>query len=94
MLEKSTVCCYLTSAVKKGDLSNTQKTLPGQYEPGSEKGFYSTASFISARNIISYLLREKLYFLVNQPCTCEYVTLLQSFHRSTLSKHWYIAQNF
>ena len=29
-----------------------------------------------------------------EPGTCEYVTLLQSFHRSTLSIHWYIAQTF
>ena len=29
-----------------------------------------------------------------EPCTCEYITLLQSFHRGTLSIHWYIAQNF
>ena len=28
-----------------------------------------------------------------KPCTCEYVTLLQSFHRGTLIIHWYIAQN-
>ena len=27
------------------------------------------------------------------PCTCEYVTFLWSFHRGTLSIHWYIAQN-
>ena len=26
-------------------------------------------------------------------CTCEYFTLLQSFHRGALSIHWYIAQN-
>ena len=25
------------------------------------------------------------------PCTFEYVTLLQSFHRYLLSMHWYIA---
>ena len=25
--------------------------------------------------------------------TCEYVTLLQSFHRGALSTHWYIAQS-
>ena len=24
-----------------------------------------------------------------EPCTCEYVTLLQYFHRGTLSIHWY-----
>ena len=29
-----------------------------------------------------------------EPCTCEYVTLLQSFHRDTLSMYWYIAQKF
>ena len=29
-----------------------------------------------------------------EPCTCEYVTLLQSFQRDTLSIHWYIAQSF
>ena len=29
-----------------------------------------------------------------EPCTCEYVTLLQSFHKGTLSIYWYIAQNF
>ena len=29
-----------------------------------------------------------------EPCTCEYVTLLQSAHRGTLSIYWYIAQNF
>ena len=29
-----------------------------------------------------------------EPCTCEYVALLQSFHRGALSIHWYIAQNF
>ena len=28
------------------------------------------------------------------PCACEYVTLLQSSHRGTLSIRWYIAQNF
>ena len=28
-----------------------------------------------------------------EPNTCEYVTLLQSFHRGTLSIRWYIAQN-
>ena len=33
-------------------------------------------------------------YITGEPCTCEYVTLLQSFHRGTLSIHWYIAQNF
>ena len=29
-----------------------------------------------------------------EPCTCEYVTWLESFHIGTLSIRWYIAQNF
>ena len=56
-----------------------------------------------------YLINEKKQTIVAQfqltisnervlrtgePCTCEYVTLLQSFHRGILSIQWYIAQNF
>ena len=37
---------------------------------------------------------NKRVLSTGEPCTCEYVTLLQSFHRGTLSIHWYIAQNF
>ena len=29
-----------------------------------------------------------------EPCICEYVTLLQSFHWDTLSIYWYRAQKF
>ena len=29
-----------------------------------------------------------------EPCPCEYVTFLQSFHRGTLSIHWYISKTF
>ena len=32
-------------------------------------------------------------FSTLEPCTCEYLTLIQSFHRDKLSIHWYIAQN-
>ena len=39
------------------------------------------------------LLNERA-LSTGEPCTCEYVTLFQSFHRGTLSIHWYIAQNF
>ena len=39
------------------------------------------------------LLNERA-LSTGEPCSCEYVTLLQSFHRGTLSIHWYIAQNF
>ena len=39
-------------------------------------------------------LYNKTVLSAGEPCTCEYVTLLQSFHRGTLSIHWYIAQSF
>ena len=39
------------------------------------------------------LLNERA-LSTGEPCSCEYVTLLQSFHRGALSIHWYIAQNF
>ena len=32
-------------------------------------------------------------FFTGEPCTFAYVTLFQSFHRGTLSIHWYIARN-
>ena len=38
------------------------------------------------------LLNERA-FSSGESCTCEYVTLLQSFRRGTLSIHWHIAQN-
>ena len=36
------------------------------------------------------LLNERA-LSTGEPCTCQYVTFLQSFHRGTLSIHWYIA---
>ena len=50
----------------------------------------------SANNIAQIqvkLLNEEI-LSIGEPCTCEYVTLLQSFDRGTLSIHWHIAQNF
>ena len=43
---------------------------------------------------IHWKIWNKRVLSTGEPCTCEYVTLLQSFHRGTLSIHWYIAQNF
>ena len=52
---------------------------------------------MSSSNIVAEiqfkLLNERV-LSTGEPCTCEYVTLLQSFHRGTLSIHWCIAQNF
>ena len=48
----------------------------------------------SANFIVEIHLRNKIVLSPGEPCTCEYVTLLQSFHRGTLSIYWYIAQNF
>ena len=36
-------------------------------------------------------LCNKRVLSTGEPCACEYVTLLQSFHIGTLSIHWYIA---
>ena len=50
-------------------------------------------SFASLVAEICRKLCNKKVLRSGEPCTCEYVTLLQSFHRSTLSIHWYTAQN-
>ena len=38
--------------------------------------------------------RNKKALSTGEPCTYEYVTLLQSFHRGTLRILWYIDRNF
>ena len=43
---------------------------------------------------IQFKLLSERVLTTGKSCTCEYVTLLQSFHRGTLSIHWYIAENF
>ena len=50
---------------------------------------------MSSANIAAEIQFELLNERAEEPCTCKYVTLLQSFHRGTLSLiHWYIAQFF
>ena len=50
---------------------------------------------MSSANIAAEIQFELLNERPEEPCTCKYVTLLQSFHRATLSViHWYIAQFF
>ena len=51
----------------------------------------------SSTNLVAEIYQKlwnKRSLSTGEPCTCEYVTLLQSFHKGTLSIHWYIAQNF
>ena len=59
--------------------------------------FGSFQNCTSSTNLATEI-HQKLFntrvLTTGEPCTCEYVTLLQSFHRGTLSIHWYIAQNF
>ena len=56
--------------------------------------FETCPNCMSSANIVAEiqfkLLNEKV-LSTGEPC--EYVTLFQSFHRVTLSIHWYIAQN-
>ena len=52
---------------------------------------------MSSANIvveIRFKLLNERVLSTGEPCTCEYVTLLQSFHRGILSIHWYVAQDF
>ena len=44
--------------------------------------------------IYIYIQSIKRVLSTEEPCTCEHVTLLQLFHRFTLSIQWYKAQNF
>ena len=45
-------------------------------------------------HVLVNMLLWPSHLSTREPFSCEYVTLLQSFHRYTLSLHWYIAQNF
>ena len=58
--------------------------------------FGSYTNCISFANIVAEIqfkfLKEGV-LSTGEPCTCEYVTLLQSFHRGILSIHSYMAQN-
>ena len=59
--------------------------------------FVSCQNCMSSANLVAeihYKFWNKRALSTEEPCTCEYVTLLQLFHSSTLSIHWYIAQNF
>ena len=50
-------------------------------------------SFANVVIEIQFKLLNEIAMSTGEPYTCEYVTLPQSFHRGTLSLHWYIAQN-
>ena len=59
--------------------------------------FGSCKNRLSSANTVAQIhqkLCNRRALSTGEPCTCESVTLLQSFHRGTLSIHWYIAQNF
>ena len=56
--------------------------------------FGSCQSCMSSANLVEEMhqkLCNKRVLSTGEPCSCEYVTLPQSFHRGTLSIHWYIA---
>ena len=59
--------------------------------------FGSCQNCMSSLNLVAEInqkLCNKRALSTGKPCTCEYVALLQTFHRGTLSMHWQIAQNF
>ena len=52
---------------------------------------------MSSANVVAEIQFELLNeraLSTGEPCTWEYVTLLQLFNSGKLSIHWYIAQNF
>ena len=58
--------------------------------------FGSCQNCMSSENLVAEIhqkLCNKTVLSPGEPCTCEYVTLLQSFDRGTLSIYQYIAQN-
>ena len=59
--------------------------------------FGSCQNCLSSANLVAEIhlkLWNKRALSIGEPCTSEYVTLLQWFHRGTLSIYWCIAQNF
>ena len=59
--------------------------------------FGSCQNFMSFANLVAeihYKLCNERALSTGEPCTREYLNLHQSFHRGTLSIHWYIAQSF
>ena len=67
-----------------------QKVL-GLLHFGSRQNCMSSANLVAE---IQLKLSNQTILNNKEQCTCEYVTLLQSFHTGILSIHWYIAQNF
>ena len=58
--------------------------------------FGACQNCMSSANLVAQIhqkLCNKRVLSTGEPCTFEYVTLLRSFHRGTLSIYWYIAQN-
>ena len=49
-------------------------------------------SFANLVAEIQFKLSNERALSIGEPSTCEYVALLQSIHRGTLSIHWYTSQ--
>ena len=59
--------------------------------------FRPSANCISSANLVAEIQLERLNeraLSTGEPCTCEYVTFVQSFYRGAISLHWYLARNF
>ena len=58
--------------------------------------FGSWRNCMSSANLVAEMkqrLCSQRVLSTGEPYSCESVILFQSFHRDTLSRHWYIAQN-
>ena len=56
--------------------------------------FESCENWMATVQMLSRELLNERVLSTGEPCIGEYVTLLQSFDRGTLSIHWYISQTF
>ena len=75
----------------QGNTKISSQKLLGLLSFGFRPNFMNSANVIA--EIQLKLLNERV-LSTEEPCTCEYVTLLQLFHTVILIIHWYIAQNF
>ena len=81
----------------KSFLNSSMKHSIFSSESSGPPSFGSCPNCMSFANVVAemqFKLLNERALSTGKPCTCKYVILHQSFHRGTLSIHWYIAQNF
>ena len=75
-------------------LGNTKFFLPKVLALLNFESWQNGMSSVNLVKEIHLKLLNERALSSGEPCTCEYVTLFQSFYRGALSIYWYIAQTF